>query len=180
MLANDGGTFSVAAESAAFTARFPKAEVCIPATEEPVALTRVTEGLQKPLLSCAVYPRWFEILGCPASLPQLILSWPWVMFGRGSRGRHRQLPMHCRRGWCQAGRSAPGVIHCWCPKICVAFHVAGWQLAPASAEQHTPSVLRWAQPGLTPPGPAQLSHPWWHRIHVLAGLEPLGVSCGCN
>lgn len=106
MLVNDCGTFMVAAESAAF-AVFPKAEVPIPATEELVAFTRVAEGLQKPLLSYVFYSRWFEVLGFPGSLPQLIPSWPWVALGLRRLQGHRQLPTRCRMG---DGRQGPPLL----------------------------------------------------------------------
>ena len=93
---------------------FPKAEVCVPATEEPVALTCVAEQLQKPLLSCTIYSRWFEILGFLGSLPQLILPWPWVALGL-RRLQEAQAAARALPAWVVAGRA----LRCWSNSLLV-------------------------------------------------------------
>lgn len=75
------------------------------------SLSPALQRVCRNLLSCAFYSRWFEVLGFPESLPQLIPSWPWVALGlrwlQGAQAGHRQLPTRCCTG---GGRQGPPLL----------------------------------------------------------------------
>lgn len=144
------------------------------------SLSPALQRVCRNLLSCAFYSRWFEVLGSPESLPQLIPSWPWVALGlqwlQGAQAAAHTLLHGC---W-QAGPSAAGAILCWCSKTCFALHLASGSrlrlllsnLPRRSFGGHSWDPPHWDLPAVPIPG--------GHRLHVLAGLEPPGVSCNCK